>query len=214
MAAEELIADTRAVIDSRVATEVAHPYGDRPVFPTEVVIEQPSTTRFFPLWPEPVLLLSHENQGVCSWGVSLGPEHRGRVVAGGKLSSELSTLPYCDDASTFVQARRWDAQCLERMPLLQAQAKPLDKGTYDDLRTRFERGPATENWPTKSVHRFEAADLKILLWSEPRQCYWWLSGPPSGLTDFVQSLPCDLVASLWSNDDEGESLLAKIRSTS
>jgi hypothetical protein len=48
--------------------------------------------RRFPGWPAPVLVLSDENQGVCSWGVPLDGD--GRVLVGGDLFDDgQATVP-------------------------------------------------------------------------------------------------------------------------
>jgi hypothetical protein len=68
------------LLTADVAEEIAITFGDTPVYPQRILVdspEEPSLTwppsaRRFPGWPGPVLVLSDENQGVCSWGVPLG----------------------------------------------------------------------------------------------------------------------------------------------
>jgi hypothetical protein len=70
-------------------------------------------------------VLSDENQGVCSWGVSSDGD--GEVVVGGDLlDARCATVVYAASAADFIAARRWDHRCLTTGPVLQAQAAELD----------------------------------------------------------------------------------------
>lgn len=71
---EELRSVLARVLHSATADEIAVVYNDQPVYPHDLVIEEPRFGRF-PEWDGSVLVISHENQGVCSWGLSLdGPQ--------------------------------------------------------------------------------------------------------------------------------------------
>ena len=139
-----------------MADEIATAYGDNVVFPHRVVIDEPdSDARRFVDWVWPVLVLADENQGVCSWGVSLEGESEGAVVVGGELPHKIHSTIYCDDLEAYVGSRRWDSDCLGREPLLQAQASPLDPAGLEHLTARFTQRWTTRAWPCRENLRFE-----------------------------------------------------------
>lgn len=75
----------RRLLTADVAQEIARTFEDQPVYPERIIVDRPGDIwRRFPGWPEPVLVLSVENQGVCSWGVQLGGSS-GEVLVGGDL---------------------------------------------------------------------------------------------------------------------------------
>lgn len=202
MAMDETLRDARAVLDTATAAQIAEVYGDNVVFPEQVVIDQ------FPGWPSNVLVLAHENQGVCSWGLSLGDVSEGVVVVAGDLAGGADSVAYCDDLETYVAARRWDDHCL-RPPLLQAQAAPVDADCVEYLDRHFDRRWITRGWPCRENLRFERDDLRVMLWSCADQCDWWISGSAPALAAVLDDLSAlsDLGTALWSNDTVGEDLL-------
>jgi hypothetical protein len=130
--------------------------------------------------------------------------------------SPARTVRYALCIEDFIAARRWDRDCLRREPLLQAQAVPLDGPTLDLLRARFREVLPTRGWAGAEQYRFEEHDVKIMLWSGPSQCDWWISGTDAlGLRNVIEKLmtTSDLRTSLWSNDELGEALLQEIRHT-
>jgi hypothetical protein len=208
----------RSLITAKAAREIAVPYTDQVIFPDRVLIDLPeSPNRRFPGWAGPVLVISVENQGVCAWGVPLGDENP-EVLIGGELPSRggsvRGTMRYCSDVAAFVAARRWDASCLSQGPLLQAQAAELDTEALDTLRRQCTPGPVTAGWPSQTVHRWDRAGAKIMLWDGPGQCDWWIAAPsaPALQSAAVVLLPLsDLRTSLWSNDADGVTLLRRVR---
>jgi hypothetical protein len=169
--------------------------------------------RRFPGWPAPVLVIADENQGVCSWGVPLGDPNPA-VLVGGELSDGEGTVEYAPDVASYVAARWWDGWCLQREPLLQAQAAVLDEKSLAGLRSNFDQRPLTHGWPWHTQYRFERDGVAILLWSGPDQCDWWLSAADDALLLEVVARPLDLsdlAESLWSNDVAGDALLRQIR---
>jgi hypothetical protein len=69
------------LLTADVAVEIAEVFTDTPVYPQRIVVDRPQTerpgpARRFPGWPGPVLVMSDENQGVCSWGVPLDGDRR------------------------------------------------------------------------------------------------------------------------------------------
>ena len=179
MNANEILALAEEVISPEVATEIAGVHGDDVVYPAEVVVEtESSPSSFFPGWQGPVLLLSHENQGVCSWGLSLAGHSAGAVVVGGDLSGGERTVVYAPDLAAFVVARRWDRKCLESEPLLQAQAAPLDALSLAYLNREFTEDVRTLGWPCEVNYRFVNGSVQIMLWSCAEQCDWWIRARP------------------------------------
>ncbi len=210
-------ASVLAVITSEVARELASAYDDQVAFPDRVVVDQPGPSdRLFPGWPAPVLLIAVENQGVCAWGVPLDDPDP-PVLVGGDLAggAEGTTVRYASSVAGFVAARRWDQSCLSATPLVQAQAAELDPESLQALRTRFLERPSTWGWPGVVQYRFERHGTRILLWSGPEQCDWWISSRSHDqLRDAVTELMdlSDLRASLWSNDPTGDAMLTELRS--
>jgi hypothetical protein len=204
-------------LTGQVADEVAGVFGDQVVFPQRILVDDPrDEQRLFPGWPTPVLVISHENQGVVSWGVPLG-DPSPPVLVGGDLDdpqTESGTLVYAPSVEAFIAARLWDRTCWSREPLIQAQAQVLDEDSLAVVRAGFEEGPTTRGWPGHTQYRFEGRGVKMMLWSGSRQCDWWLSATD---TDTLAQVITDLMAlsdlrdTFWSNDLAGEALLREIR---
>jgi hypothetical protein len=201
-----------AALTADVADEIAAVFGDQVVFPARIEVDR------FPGWPDRVLVLSHENQGVVTWGVPLGvPDPP--VLVGGDLEDPSGddwtegTVVYARSVAEFIAVRRWDAACLVE-PLLQAQAQPLDDASLRYLREHYDERTGTTGWPASAQYRFEHGRVKILLWAGRDQCDWWISSPDAANLAMVATalLPLsDLRTSLWSNDSTGDALLAEIR---
>ena len=197
----------RRLLTAEVAQEIARPFGDQPVYPQCIVVDRPGDIRrWFPGWPGPVLVLSHENQGVCSWGVPLDDSADQVLVGGDLFDAGKATEPYAASVENFIAARRWDRACLSA-PLLQAQADVLDQASLGYLRARLTPAVATKGWPGARQYRFEGRGVRILLWSSARQCDWFISGSSeASLQAFAAGLLglSDLRSALYSNDDAGE----------
>ena len=206
----------RLLITAEVARELASTFGDQMMFPDRIVVDRPGDLdRMFPDWPTPVLLISVENQGVCAWGVPLSSPDP-PVLVGGDLAVgvEDTTVLYANSVGAFVAARRWDRGCLGQEPLIQAQAAELDAPSLGILQEWYHQLPSTKGWPGAVQYRFERDGFRILLWSGPGQCDWWISSArPHRLPGAVEQLMSlsDLRTSLWSNEASGEALLDQIR---
>jgi hypothetical protein len=77
------------LLTADVAVEIAEVFTNGLVYPERIVVDSPASGRpgqgrRFPGWPGPVLVLSDENQGVCSWGVPLD-DGSSPVLVGGEL---------------------------------------------------------------------------------------------------------------------------------
>ncbi len=167
----------RQTLSEEVATQLSGAYTDNAVYLGRLEIDRAaSPQRQFPGWPDDVLIVAVENQGVCSWGVSLAGASRGVVVVGGDLAGGSGTTPYAPDLATYVRTRKWDKECLDSAPLLQAQGAALDERTASFLRSRFSELDPTFGWPCAANYRFETDGVPVMLWSDDEQCDWWISG--------------------------------------
>jgi hypothetical protein len=214
MGADDLVAVADRMLTTEIAQQMAEAYSDVVVFPQRrIIVGADGEEAPFPGCPDRVLLLSHENQGVCSWGLVLDGPSAGSIVVGGDLPEGVATAACCADLPTFVAMRLWDGRCLATAPLLQAQAAPLDDETLAVLRTRLGPLPSTLGWPGRSTLRFEADDLQVMLWSDLDQCDWWVSGNQRAVAGILPQLMTlsSLSNSLWSNDETGIRLLSDAR---
>lgn len=207
------------LLTADVAAEIATAFGDQPVYPERIVVDGPASAgpglgRRFPGWPEPVLVLSVENQGVCSWGVPLGGGDDCPVLVGGELlDAGETTVEYAASVEDFIAARRWDRRCLGTGPVLQAQAPELARSELGYLRARLSRAVATAGWPGSQQYRFEGRGVQVLQWSQQGQCDWWIS---AAAEDSLRAFAAGLLElpglrdTLWSNDDAGTRLLGEL----
>lgn len=175
----------------------------------------PGRGRRFPGWPGPVLVMSVENQGVCSWGVPLDGADDPVVLVGGELlDAGDATVPYADSVQDFIAARRWDGRCLAGSPLLQAQAPELESSALGRLRALLAPAVAMAGWPGARQDRFEGpGGARVLLLSQAGQCDWWISAaarePLRALAAGLLDLP-GLSAALSPCDDEGARVLDQL----
>ena len=167
------------LLTADVAQEIARAFGDRPIYPGRVLIDSPDhpsragpqgPERRFPGWPGPVLVLSDENQGVCSWGVPLDGH---QVLVGGAGAG--GTSAYAASVEEFIAARRWDYQCASSDLCLTAQAAELDHGSLRYLQQRLAATVTTAGWPGLRQYRFERYDQRVMLWSDAGQCDWLIA---------------------------------------
>jgi hypothetical protein len=160
------------------------------------------------------LVLSDENQGVCSWGVPLDGSSGQVLVGGDLLDAGHATVAYAASVQDFISARRWDHACLSSAALVQAQADQLDRASLEYLRSRLAAAVATAGWPGTRQYRFEGYDVRVMLWSYAGQCDWWISAADElPLRSFLAGLLTlsNLRSTLWSNDDSGARLLHDLR---
>lgn len=206
---DDLIKAAGLLLDEETAHEIAAPYTDEVVFPRDLIIDDSGAGGFFPRWKGRVLVISHENQGVCTWGLSLDGPSMGTIVVGGNLADGDRTVIHTDGLAEFIATRRWDARCLSREPLLQAQAEPIDEESLRYLRRDFEEGLTTYGWPAPYNYRFNLDQLMIMLWAGYDQCDWWVSGPADDVRSQLSALRplSNLATSFWSDDDLGSALL-------
>jgi hypothetical protein len=204
-------------LTAEIVDELAEVFDEEFVYPARTVVSGPDDDEeLFPGCAVPVLVISIENQGICVWGVPLEPEAADPpVLVGGELlgEPEPTTVEYAPNIAHFIAARRWDEACLGQQPLLQAQGRPIDSESLAFLRHRFVEVLPTTGWPANAQHRFEDGPVKVMVWSGGDQCDWWISGTDHvALAAVVKELLSlsDLRSTLWSNDPDGESLLADL----
>ena len=203
-----------------VAAEIAAAFSDQPVYPERIAVDGPAPAgpgpgRRFPGWPVPVLVLSVENQGVCSRGVPPGGDGRCPVLAGGELlDAGEATAGYAACVEDFIAARRWDRRCLGTGPVPQAQAPELAWSGLGYLRARLSPAVATAGWPGSRQYRFEGRGVQVLLWSQHGQCDWRI---PAAAEESLRAFAAGLLElpglrdTLWSSDDAGTRLLDESR---
>jgi hypothetical protein len=139
----------------------------------------------------------------------------GQVLVGGDLfDAGRATVTYAASVADFIAARRWDYRCLRFGPLLMAQVAELDRAALGYLRARLVPAVATTGWPGSRQYRFERPDARVMLWSAPAQCDWWIAastGP--SLKAFAAGLLglSNLRSALFSNDDTGAQVLHELR---
>jgi hypothetical protein len=204
------------LLTADVVREIAATFGDNPVFPERIVVDSPARgpSRRFPGWPGPVLVLSDENQGVCSWGVPLDGSDHAVVVGGDLFGTGHTTVTYTASVEDFVAARRWDYRCLDVGPVLGAQAAELDQSSLDYLQARLTPAVATAGWPGPRQYRFEDRDVRVMLWSSSGQCDWWISASDElSLKAFAAGLLglSNLRSALWPADDSATRVLDELR---
>ena len=211
-------AEVERLMTAQVAAEIADVFGDGIVYPERVVVDTPDSNwcgsgRRFPGWPGEVLVLSDENQGVCSWGVPLGRDSCEVLVGGDLLDAGDATVRYSASVADFIAARRWDRQCLRGDPLLQAQAPELEAASLARLEELLSPGLSTAGWPGSTQHRFEGGGVRVMLWAQEGQCDWWISAASEtqlmAFTARLIDLP-GLRGYLWANSDAGERALREL----
>jgi hypothetical protein len=211
-------AEVERLMTAQVAREIAGVFADSIVYPEQVVVDTPDSNWFgaerqFPGWPGDVLVLSVENQGVCSWGVPLGTHSCEVLVGGSLLDAGDATVRYAASVADFIAARRWDRQCLRRDELLQAQAPELDETSLARLEGLLSPGLSTAGWPGSRQYRFEGDGVRVMLWAQEGQCDWWISAASevqlTAFTAQLVDLP-GLRGYLWANSDAGERALREL----
>jgi hypothetical protein len=129
-----------------------------------------------------LLIVMHENQGVCTWAVKLDGSDDPPVVVevdSSARAARLSAIRWQRCAasfSAFMYCRAWDhGHALARIALaLSAQDVPLARRDLAFLRAHFTEGPRTFGHPGVANHRFFTDDSAILIWSGEDQCDWHL----------------------------------------
>jgi len=132
----------------------------------------------------------------------------------GELVDDEPPIEYAADLATFACAWAWDQCTLEGTPVIQAQAVALDHRTEQFLSSSLEQLVTTRGWPCHRNLRFENDEVTVLLWACDGQCDWWITGrTEDALERWTATLMgfSNLRTSLWSNDDAGVDLLARIR---
>jgi len=190
---------------------IAAGYEGTTKFPTSPQLVDDS---FLPWEAEPILELLVENQGVVAWGLPLERGGDPPVLVGWRDTAD-PLIEFAPSVAEFVYAMAWDCHRFEQSPLVQAQAKRLDPTSLVALRSRYREVTETRGWPADNTYRFEGErGLTVTLWSGGSQCDWYVTaGDSITLASEVQWLSTlsDLRDSFWSNDPDGEELLAKLR---
>lgn len=157
-----------------------------------------------------LLLFMDENQGVCRWAIPLNGRDDPQVL----VSVEKGPfLPYANTFSDHIFCAVWD--WLNDSPYMAgAQADPLLPQDLATLGSRLQGLTTTWNWPGAENYRFATAGLRLILWSAPRQCDWYLFAACEEA--FVRAarlvLPLsNLRQSLYGIDENSTSLLEQLQ---
>jgi hypothetical protein len=129
-----------------------------------------------------LLVVMHENQGVCTWAVKLDGSDDPPVVVevdSSAKAARLSAIRWQRCAasfSTFMYCRAWDhGHALHRIArALFAQDEPLARRDLAFLRAHFTEGPRTFGHPGIVNYRFFTDDSAILIWAGEDQSDWHL----------------------------------------
>ena len=132
----------------------------------------------------PLLIIMHENQGVCRWGVRLnGSEDPATMV-------QLVTTPssrwqsYADHYSTLIFTEIWDWHT-DELSGMAAIDEPPSEATLAFLNTNYVEGPRTYNWPARTTYRWHAPDVRILIWAGEQQADWFVHAKTVGRLEQV-----------------------------
>jgi len=161
-----------------------------------------------------LLPFKYENQGVCTWSISLDGSDDPPVYVdvdsdGKQWNVQAPTF------SAYVYACVWDyALVMDKSALVQAQNEPLSEEAVGELRRLFREQPATFGWPGSTQHRFAGRDQAILIWAGGSQADWFVgAGDASSLESALRAVwNLDAVGqSLYDCSDIGKAVLEKIR---
>lgn len=163
-----------------------------------------------------------ENQGVCIWALRVDRGDDPPVVVA--RDPDFSWRPCAERFSAFICCQTWDHTKIWTEPattghrlLLQAQDAPLQATDLEQLRGSFRERPSTRGWPSENQYRFEGDDGDLLIWDGEEQADWWIAADNEEQLDRLVGKIwafSGLGKSLWSNDKEGQRVLAQRRATS
>lgn len=161
-----------------------------------------------------LLILRHENQGVCSWAVWLNGSDDPPVLV--DYDTAFQTYQPCANTfSEYIRACLWDwGLVLKNALLIQAQNAPISDEALAFLRSKFKAEVETSGWPADTQYRFSSSDQRILIWAGRDQADWWLAGDSGDSVARLAKMLWDvdeLGHSFWSHDAAGASILQRMR---
>jgi hypothetical protein len=121
-----------------------------------------------------LLPFKYENQGVCTWSISLDgsddpPVYVDVDTDGKQWNMQAPTF------SAYVYSCVWDYSVVMDQPaLVQAQNEPLSEKAVGELRRHFSEQPPTFGWPGNTQHRFAGSQCAILIWAGEGQADWFV----------------------------------------
>ena len=163
-----------------------------------------------------LILIRHENQGVCTWAILLDGSDDPPVLV--EVDSDGTVWQPCaEEFSTYVYTCVWDYHVVRNQPaLVQAQNGPLSPQALLALQELFAERPTTVGWPGNAQYRFDGGQHGVLIWSMEAQMADWFVGAAD-----ASSLEKTLRL-IWHLDGVGESfydcseiakvILAKLKS--
>lgn len=203
--------EAHARLTEEVVAVLQSAYDEIFVFPFSV--ELVNDQRTFPGVEHSMLVLSTENQGVCTWGlVHDGPDAGQVQVAMANDVGVGATTKYCDDLESFVESRTWDVACMNSPSVIQAQTTPLQSDALELLRDVCSETVTTFGWPSRENLRFQTGEVRVMVWSDDDRADWWICGPIDELDQLLPDLgraQRDLIETAWSDIPDVSALLAK-----
>src|SRR5262245_43388201 len=121
-----------------------------------------------------LLPFKYENQGVCTWSISLDgsddpPVYVDVDTDGKQWNMQAPTF------SAYVYSCVWDySVVMDQRALVQAQNEPLSEEAVGELRRHFSEQPPTFGWPGSTQHRFAGNQCAILIWAGEGQADWFV----------------------------------------
>jgi hypothetical protein len=163
-----------------------------------------------------LLILMHENQGVCNWAIKLTGDPDPPVVNEETSAPGAVWLPCADSFSTFIWSQIWDRVGSETVGV-DANGVELLAKDLELLKSCFDQRPTTWGWPGRSNYRFENSDGRIIVYDgEDRGrggADWHVYARTiPGLKRLLEKIwHCSQLAESLYGDEEGEDVLKELR---
>jgi hypothetical protein len=146
---------------------------------------------------KPLVIIMHENQGVCWWGFELDSSDDPPVYCNldpppDKLFLYASTF----SEFTYVRVFDFDGFCDDDRFLMEIR-EPLSHADVHWLETNFTVEPRSSGWPSTVTYRFSSTHGRVTIWQSDRQADWNLSASSANALDQLKRS----VSPLWRNDD-------------
>ena len=121
-----------------------------------------------------LLPFKYENQGVCTWSVSIDGSDDPPVYVDVDTDGAEWTLQ-APTFSAYIHACVWDYVFVFDQPgLVQAQNEPLTVEALGQLQELFTEQPPTFGWPGSTQHRIAGKGQAILIWAADDQADWFV----------------------------------------
>lgn len=159
-----------------------------------------------------LLMIFHENQGVCNLAVKLDGSEDPAVMIEVDSSPNMVWTAYVEHFSDFVYTQVWDNNYSQYEYVFTAIDGNLTPNTISYLKKILDEDIRTFGWPGDVNYRFYSQGKKILIWDSKRaqQADWYVAGKSKDVTiDLIKQIyMCgDLKNSLGRWDTNGLDVL-------